>query len=116
MKSDPNRETDTALNKILKEWRVEAQLPPRFQDQVWRRIERAETQAARVSFRSLLTRWLEALVPKPRLAYSYAAILLAVGVAAGAWAGQAQSSRLAASLGSRYLQSINPYQAAADVK
>jgi hypothetical protein len=108
----PNQEPEDArsLNKVLGQWVVDAPLPPRFQDRVWQRIERAETRPA-TPFRTSLARFVEAILPRPRFAYSCAAILLVLGTVAGAWAAQAQNTRTQASLGSRYLQSIDPYQA-----
>lgn len=110
MKPNQESESDVSLKKVLSQWTVDAPLPPRFQEQVWQRIERAESAGA-MSFRSSLARWLEKLLPRPKLAYSYAAVLLAVGILAGAWAAQTKNTRMEASLGSRYLQSIDPYQA-----
>ena len=55
---------------------------------------------------------MEVVLPQPKVAYSYIAALLVLGVAGGSWAAQKQNDRLDALLGSRYLQTINPYQAA----
>ena len=109
MKPKQEPESDLSLNKVLRQWTVDAPLPPRFQEQVWQRIERAESAPA-MSFHSALALWLQNLLPRPKLAYSYAAVLLALGVVAGAWAAQTQNTRMETSLGSRYLQSIDPYQ------
>jgi hypothetical protein len=112
MKANEGPEDGRSLDRILSQWRVETPLPPRFQERVWQRIERAESQPA-TPFRVSAARLIEAIVPRPRLAYSYATILLAVGLVAGAWAAEAQNNRTEASLGSRYLQSVDPYQGGA---
>ena len=109
MKPKQEPESELSLNKVLRQWTVDAPLPPRFQEQVWQRIERTESDVA-LPLRTAILGWLENLLPRPKLAYSYAAVLLALGIAAGAWAAQTQNTRTEASLGSRYLQSIDPYQ------
>jgi hypothetical protein len=38
-------QSDESLRQVLHPWKVDAHLPPRFQEQVWRRIERSEAQA-----------------------------------------------------------------------
>jgi hypothetical protein len=109
MRPNQEPEDDRSLKKVLSQWVVDAPLPPRFQDRVWQRIERAETPPATPW--TSLTRFVEVILPRPRFAYSCAAILLVVGMVAGAWAAQTQNTRTEVSLGSRYLQSIDPYQA-----
>jgi hypothetical protein len=109
MRAKKEPANDRSLDKILSQWVVDTLLPPRFQERVWQRIERAETQAV-APFWASFTRFLESILPRQRLAYSYAAILLVVAVAAGAWGAQAQNSRTQASLESRYLRSVDPYQ------
>jgi hypothetical protein len=55
----------------------------------------------------------EVVLPQPKFAYSYVAALLVLGVVIGSWAAQRETSRLSAALGSRYVQSVDPYQRAA---
>jgi len=57
-------------------------------------------------------RLLEVVLPTPKVAYCYLAVLLAFGLVAGAWAAQQHNHRLESALGSRYLQSIDPLQTA----
>lgn len=109
MKSNSNPENEDRLSKALQEWVVDPPLPPRFQEQVWNRIARAEAKA-KVTFWSGLIGLVKATLDRPKVAYSYAAVLLAFGVAAGSWTAQVKSSRWETDLGQRYLQSINPYQ------
>jgi hypothetical protein len=113
MKPNQEPENDPSLKKVLSQWVVDAPLPPRFQEQVWQRIAQAEAKPeVTITFWALLRNLIETNLPRPKLAYSYAAILLAVGMLAGTWAAQAQNTRTEASLGSRYLQSVDPYQPA----
>ena len=103
-------ENDLALDQRLKQWAVETSLPPRFQEQVWQRIAQAEVKPEMtVSFWAFLRQLAETNLPRPRFVYSYVALLLLLGLASGAWAAQHESSRLNAALGSRYVQSIDPY-------
>jgi len=109
MKPNPAPDNEEPLRDVLRQWVVDTPLPPRFQEQVWRRITLAEASPAP----SLWTRLLnlaEVTLPIPRFAYSYVAILLLLGVGAGSWAAQRHTARLDASLGSRYIQSVDPYQ------
>ena len=110
MKANQEPEKDAALDRILQTWVLEQPLPPRFEQQVWHRIRRAEVQA-QASLRTMITRLLEVVLPRPKVAYSYVSVLLVMGVAVGAWEAQRQNSRLEASLGSRYLQSVDPFTA-----
>ncbi len=110
MKPNQTPEEDEPLGRFLRQWAVDTPLPPRFQEQVWQRIARAEAQPAPTLWVSL-ARWLEVVLPRPRFAFSYAAILLVVGVAAGSLAAQARTSRLETDLSLRYVQSVDPYHA-----
>ncbi len=44
------------------------------------------------------------------MAVSYLSVLLVAGVASGYWRGQANTAHTRDQLGSRYLQSVDPYQ------
>ncbi len=105
----PGPENDEQLRTLLREWKVDAPLPLRFQEQVWQRIERADARPKTALWPALL-RLADVLLPRPKLALAYASVLLVVGVAAGSWAAQIQSNRLDAALGLRYVQSVDPYQ------
>jgi hypothetical protein len=112
MKPNQDPEKDRAMDKVLGEWVVDAPLPARFQEQVWQRIARAEVRPEEaISFWTLLRRLVEANLPRPKFAYSFVAILVLLGVVSGAWAAQRETSRLNATLGSRYMQSVDPYLA-----
>ncbi len=109
----PNQEPDEKDRRVesaLREWVVDSPLPPRFQEQVWQRIARTEARPE-PRFQAALGRWLEMALPRPRIAFSYIAVLLVLGVAAGSVAAQVKSSHLNAALSARYVQSIDPYRA-----
>lgn len=110
MKERENSNNDENLRQVLGEWKVDASLPPRFQEQVWQRISRLET-SARPAFWERLVGLFEIALPRPKFALSYVAALLVLGVAGGAIAAQVQSNRLNAELSTRYVQSVDPYHA-----
>src|SRR5271157_2358788 len=101
---------DETLHKLLKEWRTEAPLPLRFQEAVWRRIERAQTPAA-PSVWAVIADWIGAVLPRPALAASYVAILLAIGVTTGWTQARQETARVKGELGERYIRALDPYQA-----
>ena len=110
MKPNLTPEDDQSLRRVLRQWTVDTPLPPRFQEQVWQRITRAETRPAPTPL-AWLSRWVEVLLPRPQFAFSYVAALLVLGVAAGSLAAQATTRRLNADLSLRYVQSLDPYRA-----
>jgi len=84
MKKENINPADEKLGAILRESRTFPGLPPRFQQNVWRRIEGAEAPVRAES-------WLDALsvlVLRPRLALAALAILVLVGSFAGALEGR----------------------------
>ncbi len=103
---------DDALNSLLRQWQVDAPLPPRFQEQVWRRITRAEGPQPESAFLAGFSWLMDTLLPRPRFALAYMAILLSAGIAAGSWTAQAKTTRLESTLRQRYIQSVDPYRAA----
>ena len=105
-------ENSDPLREILHSWTMDASLPPRFQEKVWQRIARAEAQAQGGVW-DVLVSWLQLLLGRPKIALSYVTVLLALGTAAGSWMAQVQSSRVDEALGKRYVQSVDPYRAAA---
>lgn len=109
MKTDPGNHDDD-LRKLLKEWRTDTALPPRFQEGVWRRIEQAQPSLS-PSIWAVVTHWIGAMLPRPALAASYMAVLLVVGVTAG-WAQARQdTARVKDELGQRYVRVLDPYLA-----
>ncbi len=114
MKPSHQSGNDAQLNEAMRQWTVETPLPPRFAEQVWRRIAQAEVKTQpRITVFSWLRRLVETSLPRPQFAYSYVAILLLLGIVSGAWAAQRQTTRLDAAMGSRYVQAVDPYQKSA---
>jgi hypothetical protein len=92
---------DPRIRELLRQARMAPGLPPRFQEQVWRRIELAE---APVETGSWLDR-LANLIMRPRFALPAAAAVLLAGIVAGTLEG-----RLAARHDAQmnYLASVAP--------
>lgn len=98
MKTTTPPQGDAALGQLLRDARPAPGLPPRFQENVWRRIERNEAPAA--------VTWVEALaalVLKPRLVIAAVCALALAGVLLGAWDGSARVRDLAQM---RYVESV----------
>ncbi len=81
MKENMNPD-DTKLSALLRQGRVAPALPPRFQENVWRRIEGAEAPVTSAPGLSWLDA-LAALVLRPRFAYATVAALVMVGALLG---------------------------------
>jgi len=93
---------DPKLRNLLREARVSPSLPPRFQENVWRRIEDAETAAKEGPG------WLNTLVflvLRPRFACATAVILILAGAVFGAHAG---SKVVKQDAEARYIASVAP--------
>jgi hypothetical protein len=110
MKTTDASENDQPLNDVLAQWKVETLLPPRFREQVWRRIETAETRKSESSFVVLL-RWIDSAFRRPTLALSYVTVLLFVGLGAGYLQAQNKTAQLESKWQALYVQSVDPYQA-----
>lgn len=111
MKTQNPDENDPPLRALLKEWKQEAPLPPRFQEQVWRRIQRAETAPSpSVSLATLIATWLTNLLPKPALATAYVTMLLVIGAGVGWSQARQETARVTHELSARYAQAVDPYQ------
>ena len=92
---------DARFRAVLRAARPSPSLPPRFQENVWRRIEDAEAPVKSGS-------WLDAfaaLVLRPRFAYATVATLVLAGVLLGTYQG-AQTARQDAQ--ARYLAAVAP--------
>ena len=112
MNSEKQPDRDAHLRAVLREWKVDAPLPPRFQEQVWQRIAAAEAPS-RSAFWPSVIGLLEGVLPRPKVAFSYVAALAVLGVAAGSVTAQLESAHLIANLSARYVQSVDPYHAEA---
>lgn len=110
MKPNQDFESDERLRALLRSWVLDTPLPPRFQERVWQRIERADLQPDSPFWAGLL-RLVEVALPRPKVAFAYVTVLLALGLTAGALAAQAKTTHTDAALGLRYVQSVDPYKA-----
>jgi hypothetical protein len=104
-----NPENDP-LKQLLGQWKMAEPLPPRFQEQVWRRIEKREMPEAGAW--ELGTQWLEALFARRAVALAYIAVLLATGLTAGYASASAHQRAEKSALSAKYLQSVDPYYGA----
>jgi len=113
MKANESSNHDEGIGKVLKEWRSDVALPPRFQETVWRRIEQADraTVASAPSVWAVVAHWIGTVLPKPALAASYVAVLLAIGVTAGWAQAQQETAQVKSDLADRYVRVLDPYQA-----
>ncbi len=94
--------SDSNLTALLRESRPAPALPPRFQQNVWRRIEDAEMAAESESWLAALA----TLLLRPRFAMATAVVLLLAGIFAGMADGR-QLARHDAQL--NYLASVAPH-------
>lgn len=111
MKTNNSNESDVPLRPLLKEWKPKGSLPPRFQAEVWRRIERAEAAPVpSVSLATVFANWLTNLLPRPALATAYVAGLLVMGASVGWTQARHESVRVSGELSARYAQMVDPYR------
>ena len=93
---------DEPLRCLLRDADTEAELPPRFQESVWRRIDAARRQP------SQKPSWLESLVAlllRPAVATAGLAILMIAGGLLGVQSGR---ERVEQDARARYVDSVNP--------
>lgn len=111
MNTIPPNENDPALRAVLREWKPAGSLPPRFQEQVWQRIERAETKACLPALAwDRLLDWIATMLPRPALAVAYVTVLLAIGASVGWNQARQETTRVTSELSARYAQAVDPYQ------
>lgn len=91
---------DARLDTLLRESRTSPSLPPRFQENVWRRIERADAKSC-ANWLDVFAGWLV----RPRLAFAVAVLLVLMGVGLG-WSNGERLAQNAAQ--SRYLAAVAP--------
>ena len=99
---------DEDLRTTLRDWKVDSALPPRFQEQVWRRIE--QNAPIQQDGWQLIRAWAARMFVRPSFALSYATILLFAGLLAGFWQGHAEEQRENQMLRTRYVQMVDPYK------
>lgn len=102
MNKEETHPADAKLSALLRESRVSPTLPPRFQENVWRRIESAE--APPVTIWSGLDA-MAALILRPRFALATATALIAAGALFGAYSGDMAANRAAQA---QYIAAVAP--------
>lgn len=102
MKENHNPAFDPQVSALLRAARRAPTLPPRFEQNVWRRIEAAEAPAAPAAWLDALAR----LILRPRFAVAATAVLLLAGISAGTREGR-QLARHDAQM--NYLASVVPH-------
>ena len=111
MKPNHQQADDAPLDALLQEWKPQPSLPPRFQEQVWRRIERAEiAPAPTATLAQVFAALVASKLPRPALAMAYLAVLLVIGAGAGWGQARQETARVRTELGARYAQAVDPYQ------
>ncbi len=108
MKSEDSTEQDLALRAVLAEWEIKEPLPPRFQEQVWRRIARVE-EPGPAQVWTQVAQWIARAFAQPSLAVSYLTMLLVAGLLAGYLQGRQDNNRAQHELSTRYVQMMSPY-------
>ena len=104
MKENDLNHNDAPLSTLLREARHTPSLPPRFQENVWRRVEQAAASGAAVessSWSDVVANWLG----RPRLAFAVATMLVLVGVGLGLNHGVQQAR---ADAQARYVAAVAP--------
>ena len=109
MKPEIPNDPDRVLHQTLRDWKVDASLPPRFDEGVWKKIQRAESGVTVNLWAVLRVRLAEALA-RPSLAVSYVVVLMLVGSAAGYWQGRLHSQRADERYSAQYVADVDPYQ------
>ena len=113
MKKNNPSDDDKALHDLLKEWKVESSLPPRFQERVWRRIETEEAQPVPAFAPwAAIRKWIADYLPRPSLAIAYVAVLLAAGAGVGWTRAQHETQRVNTQLSQQYVHALDPFLAA----
>src|SRR5437867_170579 len=98
------------LSRTLREWRVCAPLPPRFHEEVWGRIARAEAERRSRSIGQIFAQWVETTFSRPAVAASYVGLLLFVGLSTGYWQAQGKSAQAESQGRMLYVQSVDPFE------
>lgn len=96
---------DAKLRELLRESRPASDMPPRFEEGVWRRIARSETVVEGQGPTSWLDRLVELLL-RPRLALTGLTAVVLIGCVAGVWSGRESALEAAQA---RYLAAVTPH-------
>ena len=111
MNRDGTSDEDERLSQLLQTWRVDEPLPPRFGQDVWRRLAHDEAMRAAAPGVGLLERlkpWWEASVRRPAFAAAYLGMFLAAGLSIGFWQAEHYADATEAAWRAAYVQSVSP--------
>jgi hypothetical protein len=102
------KNNDKHLEGLLQEWRVTSELPPRFSEHVWKRIESASIPG--ISLVDAARAWLTMAFARPAFAVAYVSVLITAGLALGFFQANYKAAEWDRQLEARYVRSIDPYQ------
>ncbi|MHB1310220.1 MAG: hypothetical protein ACYDC1_02180 [Limisphaerales bacterium] len=104
--NQPNLDAhDAKLRDLLRASRPMSDLPPRFEEGVWRRIARSEIVVEGPGPTNWLDRFVELLL-RPRLALTGLTAVVLLGCVAGVWSGREAAIESAQA---RYLAAVTPH-------
>ena len=98
-------EHDQRLKALLREWQTQADVPPRFESDVWHRI--ALNEEKRSSWMNF--DWLFQTTCQPRLAFAIVIVAVVFGTGLATWQAQHSYHQEIAASKVRYIQSVDPF-------
>jgi hypothetical protein len=97
-------ESQQRLKNLLRDSKTEAELPPRFESEVWHRIASSqEKRASRWNFD-----WLFRVTAQPRLAFAVVVAAMILGGGLASWRAQENYHHELAVGEAHYIQSVDP--------
>ena len=100
-----NPEHDQQLKALLREWQPEADLPVRFESEVWHRIAlHEEKRSSWMNFD-----WLLQITCQPRLAFAIVAMAVLLGAGLANWQAVRSYHHAMAASKTRYILSVDPF-------
>lgn len=100
--------TPDPLDQTLSEWKPDPSIPPRFQAEVWSRIQQRET-ARETHWSSIVIGWFSPKLPTWQFATVATLAMMAVGASIGNLSAAAETQRTRTELAREYAQTIDPY-------
>jgi len=98
--------TDQNLKQQLSAWKVEVEVPPRFQANVWAQI--AAQESANRSLVERLRDWFATEFCKPQLAAAVVTLGLTLSISTAYFRAQDSNANDGRELEARYMETINP--------
>jgi hypothetical protein len=105
--------SDQDLSQLLRCWHMDTPLPPRFQEDVWRKIEQQSMPPLGLwgRYREQFACLAATVLRQPAGATAYLLILLLIGAGMGYWSSVRFVDQKEAAWRSAYLLAVNPYPA-----